>query len=242
MPEAFVKDPNVPARWRILAIINGFFLNGQKCWAGNDYLAEKIGTHKDTVSQAVKELEDLKMIVCERTRRTRLIVPVLVEIGVDAYLRQATAPISDRRQRLSISVSNSESKDENAASHVFASKAPEDKPAEDYTVAPTDEEGNEQVSREKKPKREGKNKIALRINRKFSDMCFDYLSTRPVDHIKGYMAALFSISSGGLTEGQVYDLLEEWFNYDKSVEERARITAALSAANITKFRAAHQIV
>ncbi len=59
MPEAFAKDQDVPARWRIWAVINGFFINRKKCWASNEWLGEQINAHKDTVSQGVKELEEM---------------------------------------------------------------------------------------------------------------------------------------------------------------------------------------
>lgn len=109
MPEAFAKDQDVPARWRIWAVINGFFLNRKKCWASNEWLGEQIRAHKDTVSQGVKELEDMGVITCERTRRTRLIAPVLSsEIGTNAYQEEGSTPISDRSERLSNSDSISD--------------------------------------------------------------------------------------------------------------------------------------
>lgn len=104
LPEEFIKDQSVPARWRVWAVINGFFITGQKCWASNEWIAEKIGSHKDTASQAVKELEELGIIRCDRGARSRDIYPM---IGDNAYQWSASAPISDRHQRLSNSVSNS---------------------------------------------------------------------------------------------------------------------------------------
>lgn len=104
LPEQFLTDQAVPTRWRVWAVINGFFISGQKCWASNEWIGEKVGAHKDTVSQAVKELESLKIIRCERGARSRSIFPM---IGDSAYQWSASAPISDRHQRLSISVSNS---------------------------------------------------------------------------------------------------------------------------------------
>jgi len=106
MPEAFIEDQSVPARWRVWAVINGFFINGGYCWASNDWIAERVKSHKDTVSQAVKELEEKEIIRCERGARSRSIYPM---IGTNAYLRSVPTPISDRHQRLSNSDSNSES-------------------------------------------------------------------------------------------------------------------------------------
>lgn len=104
LPEQFLEDSSVPARWRVWAVINGFFINGGYCWASNGWIAERIKSHKDTVSQAVKELEDKKIIRCVRGARSRNIYPM---IGTNAYQWSAPTPISDRHQRLSNSVSNS---------------------------------------------------------------------------------------------------------------------------------------
>lgn len=111
MPESFVIDTDVPVRWRLWAVLNGFFLNSQKCWASNEWLGLKVNAHKDSVSQGVKELEEFGLIKCERTRRSRIISPILKipEIGVDAYGGGVSPPISDRSERLSISDSNSDS-------------------------------------------------------------------------------------------------------------------------------------
>lgn len=109
MPEDFMKDTNVPARWRVLGVLNGFFINGKKCWASNEWIGKIIGSHKDTVSQAIKELEDLGKIRCERTRRTRFISQVLCSnVGDNAYLGGRSTPISDRRQRLTNADSNAD--------------------------------------------------------------------------------------------------------------------------------------
>lgn len=151
LPEAFLLDQNVPARWRVWAIINGFFVNGEKCWAGNEWIGEKIKSHKDTVSKAVKELEDLGIISCKRTRRTRTITPILKdEIGTNAYQEGPPTPISDRHQRLSNSVSNSES---------LISSSAETEP--ERILEKTDGEGNPIPGRAKKVPSVEKDVIAV---------------------------------------------------------------------------------
>lgn len=111
MPERFLTAQEVPAKWRIWAILNGFFINNQKCWASNEWFGEKLGIHKDTASRAIQELEEEGLIICTRTRRSRNIEPVLQivesEIGTNVDLRSASTPISDRHTRRSISISNS---------------------------------------------------------------------------------------------------------------------------------------
>lgn len=137
MPEAFLADQMVPARWRVLAVINGFFLNSQKCWASNEWIGQKIGAHSVTVSRAVKELEELKIVVCERTRRSRFIAPVMSEISIGVNLRVTPTTISDTHQRLSNSDSNSERE-----KGVLKNKTRSSEES-DVSITATDEDGNE---------------------------------------------------------------------------------------------------
>tara|TARA_Y100000310_G_scaffold336064_1_gene419638 strand:- start:391 stop:1050 length:660 start_codon:yes stop_codon:yes gene_type:complete len=111
MPESFMKDQTVPARWRLLGIINGFLINGNDFYASNEWIMDKLGCSEQTVSNAVKELEDLGEIICNRTRRSRLIKrSVLVparpkEVRVSDPKRPR---VSDPSQLGSNSVSNAE--------------------------------------------------------------------------------------------------------------------------------------
>lgn len=115
LPQQFIEDTEVPTRWRVWAVINGFFIGGQYCWASNEWIAKQVKAHKDTVSNAVKELELLKIIKCRRGARSREIYPM---IGANAYQWSAVTPINkknDRPQRLSISYSDFTSKRELSA-------------------------------------------------------------------------------------------------------------------------------
>lgn len=103
LPQQFIQDREVPTRWRVWGVINGFFIGGQYCWASNEWIAERVNSHKDTVSQAVKELESAGIIRCERGARSRSIYPM---IGANAYQWSASTPISGRHRRLSNSYSN----------------------------------------------------------------------------------------------------------------------------------------
>lgn len=129
LPEQFLKDQSVPARWRVWAVINGFFVGGKTCWASNEWLGEQIGAHKDTASQAVKELEGMGMLTCKRTARTRLISPVDPMVGDNADLRSVPTPTSDRHQRLptSDSISDRENNDATAPIVEVVEKAKPDK-------------------------------------------------------------------------------------------------------------------
>jgi hypothetical protein len=71
MPESFLKDKNVPARWRVLGVINGFVLNGGCFYGSNEWLMEQLGCTEPTVSAAFAELEKLNLVRIERTARSR---------------------------------------------------------------------------------------------------------------------------------------------------------------------------
>ena len=67
-----MKDQSVPARWRVLGIINGFLINGLDCYASNEWFMDKLGcTSEQTISNAFKELEEAGEILCTRTRTSR---------------------------------------------------------------------------------------------------------------------------------------------------------------------------
>lgn len=107
MPESFLKDKNVPARWRILALINGFILNGGCFYGSNEWLMEQLACSEPTVSSAFKELEDLKEIRTERTKRTRKVYKTSRDPSSFGSQTQVE-PSRDPSQLLPNSVSNSE--------------------------------------------------------------------------------------------------------------------------------------
>lgn len=106
MPESFMEDQSVPARWRILGIINGFLMNGQDFYGSNEWLMSRLGCSEQTVSNGMKELEALGAIVCERTRTSRVVKRLtLTNLG---HRPKATG-VSDPNQLGTISISNAES-------------------------------------------------------------------------------------------------------------------------------------
>lgn len=105
---------------------------------------------------------------------------------------------------------------------------------------PTDGEGNE-LPGKKKAGGVGLNKLALRIRRKFGDLCEKHLGTRPVDDVKSYQIILFALKKGKLTEDQIYDLFDEWFKLGKPDEESIAITRALSGRQIEGYKVRNNV-
>jgi hypothetical protein len=74
MPEEFMEDKSVPAYWRLLGVLNGFFINNGSFWGSNKWLANRLGYKSiKTISTAVSKLEEMGKIRCERTKTTRVI-------------------------------------------------------------------------------------------------------------------------------------------------------------------------
>lgn len=107
MPESFLKDKSVPARWRVLGVINGFIINGGCFYGSNEWLMEQLGCTEPTVSAAFAELESLNLVDIRRTARSRKVYRKAHdpnELGSETQ----TEPSHDPSQLGPNSVSNSE--------------------------------------------------------------------------------------------------------------------------------------
>jgi len=130
MPETFLKDKSVPARWRVLAVINGFILNGGCFYGSNEWLMEQLGCSEQTVSNAFSELEELGEIRTERTKRTRKVYKTSRDpnqLGSETQVDSTRDPSSFGTN----SVSNSEKNTSEA-------EAP---PVEEVVISFSEEEG-----------------------------------------------------------------------------------------------------
>jgi len=225
MPEEFIKDMNVPIRWRIWAILNGFFINRQKCWASNEWLGEHVEAHKDSVSQGVKELEKMGVIKCERTRRTRTISPMFSkpEIGDTAYQEGAVPPISDRRHRLSVSDSISDSLI-TRLENVDSSNS-----IEETTEVSIDEDGNPIPPRKSK----GKDQVAVRVSAYFFKEAEKLSGRKFID--RGYTQVKKMLSSGNVVEKDLIAIIDDFFDKSPSDESVANIYKCLSPMSINKY-------
>lgn len=148
MPEGFLKDQSVPARWRVLGIINGFLMNGKPFYGSNKWLMEQLDCSEQTVSNAFKELEAADEIETKRTRRSRLVYRKLkepTETLTALGLRPETVEVSDPNQLGTNSDSISVSKDRRA-------KALLSSPSFQLVNVREDKEGNELETKKKPPR------------------------------------------------------------------------------------------
>lgn len=120
--------------------------------------------------------------------------------------------------------------------------APRRVSSEDRIVEAIDPDTGEAVpARKPRERREGKNKVAIRIQKKFADMCAREIGVTPVLNTAGYLLVLRAMSKGGLTEQLIYDLLDEWISSGKPDEEAVQITRALSDSQVNAFKARNLI-
>jgi hypothetical protein len=89
--------------------------------------------------------------------------------------------------------------------------------------------------------KEGKNKVALRIQHKFIELCKKNVGTSPVANVVGYKLALRVLNTGGLTEEQVYDLFDEWFTLGFPDEQTISIGRALSDNQVNAYKVRNQV-
>jgi len=73
MPEKFLEDASVPTKWRLLAILNGFFISKGSFFGSNDWLMSQLDVSQQSISHAVTQLEKDGLISVERTITTRII-------------------------------------------------------------------------------------------------------------------------------------------------------------------------
>jgi hypothetical protein len=111
---------------------------------------------------------------------------------------------------------------------------------EDGNVRTHDSFGNP-LKKGPKIVKEGKNKIAVRIQQKFVHMCKKEIGTLPIANMAGYTMVLRALNTGGLTETQIYDLFEEWFSLGKPDEEAVQITRALSDVQVNAYKVRNEI-
>lgn len=104
-----MNDSSVPAHWRLLGILNGFFINGKKVYASNEWFAEQLKCSTRTVTDAISKLEQLGKIHCERTRTSR----VITDVKDSNQLLPPSQPtaIPDSNQLLSNADHNADRKD-----------------------------------------------------------------------------------------------------------------------------------
>ena len=85
----------------------------------------------------------------------------------------------------------------------------------------------------KEKKREGKDKIAHRLQRKFIEMAEKEVGIKPVLRESGYYVVLRAMKD--ITEDEILQLFEDWFDESMPDKHMIQITRALSATHINEW-------
>ncbi len=75
LPEQFILDKSVPMRWKLYALINGFWVSGKKVFASNHFFADKLGCTERHIQNCLEELENLGVLERIGVSQNRTIVP-----------------------------------------------------------------------------------------------------------------------------------------------------------------------
>lgn len=199
MPEEFMADQSVPAHWRLLGVLNGFFFNGRDVYASNEWLAEQLKCSTRTVSDAVARLETLKKIRCVRTRTTRVITR-----WDSSQLLSPSQPtaIRDSSQLLTNADSNADKKI----------------PVPSGTISPF------QIVKDKVTlKKPAKDRAALSLREKLYDLFEKEYGHRPTSHSGDYFAILRALKT--LKPKQIEAMVEDALDQGKKRTVREVLTA-----------------
>ncbi len=238
-------------------------LKNEKCTASNETIAELAGTTSGVVRNSLTALEKAKFI----TRRykndnhhsSRLeIIPLFYTRKVSPTDDSTCHPqmtevsptgaqsksikrehISSRTREDARSGSPLKEKKNNHMQKNRIGSYREDKHSDDNDDV-IDLDSGEMVVAQPKKVRERKDVVALRLVKEFNARAKKYLK---VDRISGrgdYFRALAAINAG-LTEKQVCNLFDEWFDSNKKEEDLVSMAYALSDNSINKFKVANRV-
>lgn len=240
-----MADADVPKKWKLYTIINGFWLSGKPVFASNKFFAEKLGCSERNIQTCLLQLEGLNLIERIGVSQNRTIVPKGTKLGFvgdEAGLRAGDEAglhhISD-----SISDSNKddfESKSSPPSEGITSNTRKTLDSSQEITRVPQDElfggPREVPVKAAPAPRDSAQNKLYWKVQGRFSDMCHSAFGARPVRDLKAFKAISFAMNRGGLSEKQIYSLFDDWFDQRKPDEQLMSISAALSSNNINKFK------
>lgn len=99
LPQAFFDDPNVAVKWKLFAVLNGFWVNGLTVYAANKFFADKTGVSERAIQSALGELEAMGLIRREIHGHNRTIYPAgAVKEEDEAQLRAPRSPASSAHE------------------------------------------------------------------------------------------------------------------------------------------------
>lgn len=228
IPNKIIHDDSINSLAKLLYCeITSLCAERGYCWASNRYLAGKFGVTMRSITRAITQLEKYLMFENRGGAQRRIWVHH-VKPG-QKWLGYKPNPDKNVEHNSNTLISKKNTRD--ASHHANPSKGTPR--MDDYDRVPTDSQGNELPQKKYREKKSG---VALRLQKKFAELCEKQLETRPILDKAGYFRVLSAMNQGGLTEAQILDLFDEWFTLGKSDEDTISLTRALSNRQIEAYK------
>lgn len=94
MPEGFLKDETIGVKWKIYAIVNGFWVSGKTCWGGNKFFAEQLGVSERQIRNGMNQLEEDGYIRREIKGNIRYVYPAGKVVEAEVPVPRGGTPAS----------------------------------------------------------------------------------------------------------------------------------------------------
>jgi len=111
MPEGFLQDESIGVKWKLYAIINGFWIGGKTCFGGNEFFAAKLGVSERQIRNGLSQLEEDGYIERVISGNSRVIRPkahvVEAEVSLPRGGSQSSAEAEVPLPHISVSISES---------------------------------------------------------------------------------------------------------------------------------------
>lgn len=221
MPEGFMNDPSIGVKWKIYAIVNGFWISGKTCYAANKFFAEKLGVSERQVRNGFAQLEQDGYLERVIRGNSRIALPkgvvVEEEIPLPGGGSQSSAEAEARVPHISDSISDNKNTDSLRSSD---------------SLQKVEEVDEESAGPAKAPKDPSLQKAARYWVRK----CENEIGISPSGGLSKTMSIIKSAKKS-LNYSEIKEMMDSWFE-EQTLEdhEMIQITRCLSSFQIDKFK------
>jgi hypothetical protein len=234
----------------VYAIIYFFSkMRNEKCTAGNETIADILRVSAGSVSNSLTKLEEegfvKRLFDDPATKKVRKEIVPLVFMGKfskkevsshdDTRFHRTMNQVSSHDEHISNSNKgkewNSSFSKKNSPQKSRMTVYDETKSSDSYEEAIDADSGEELAGEERA---EGRNFVALRLNRLFSKKAEKETGVKPVSNKKGYTMLCRLLKD--MSEEELSSLMDDWFDEPLPDEELIQVTRCLSSYNVNKWR------
>lgn len=110
MPEGFLTDPSIGVKWKLYAIINGFWISGKPVYGANKFFSDKLGVSERQIRNGLAQLEKDGYILRTIKGHNRTIQPggyiIEAEVRVPLGGSESSAAAEVRVPPIAVSISD----------------------------------------------------------------------------------------------------------------------------------------